>query len=57
MYKIKNKAYQPIPLELKNGKTVVLTNRSSVLDDVPDSEITNQMLALKAAGQIQIIKK
>jgi hypothetical protein len=57
MFKIKNKAYQPIPLELKNGKTVVLTDRSSVLDNVADDEITSQMLALKAAGQIQIIKK
>jgi hypothetical protein len=57
MYKIKNKSYQPIPLILKDGSTVVLTNRSASIDNIADEDITPQMLALKSAGQIQIIKK
>ena len=52
MVKIKNKTYQPIAL-LIDDKTVLVPGRKST--DV--EEVSSQMIALKAKGLIQIIKK
>jgi hypothetical protein len=52
MVKIKNKTYQPIPLII-NGETKLLPKRKSKLVE----EVTSQMIALKAQGLVQIIKK
>lgn len=52
MVKIKNKMYQPLPLII-DGKTIVIPERKSI--DV--EKITPQLVALKAQGLIQIIKK
>ena len=52
MMKIKNKTYQSITLEI-NGKTLILPGREST--DV--EEVTQQMLALKGRGMLQIVQK
>ena len=52
MVKIKNKTYQPIGL-LIDGKTYQVPGRKSKSVEV----VTPQMIALKAKGLIQIIKK
>lgn len=52
MVKIKNKMYQPLPLVL-NGQTIIIPERKSIDVD----EVTPQLIALKAKGLIQIIKK
>lgn len=52
MVKIKNKTYQPIPL-LINDVTILVPARKAL--DV--EEVTPQMIALKAKGMIQVIKK
>ncbi len=52
MVKIKNKTYQPIGL-LISGKTILVPGRRSKSVD----DVTSQMIALKAKGLIQIIKK
>jgi hypothetical protein len=52
MVKVKNKMYQPVPL-LIDGKTVIVPSRGSI--DVVN--VTPQMVALKARGLLQIIRK
>ena len=52
MVKIKNKTYQPIGL-LIDGKTMLVPGRKSKNVE----NVTTQMIALKAKGLIQIIKK
>ena len=52
MVKIKNKMYQPLPLLLE-GKTVIIPSRKSMMLE----KITPQMIALKARGLLQIIRK
>lgn len=52
MVKIKNKTYQPIGL-LIDGKTFQVPGRKSKSVET----VTPQMIALKAKGLIQIIKK
>lgn len=49
--KIKNKTYQSIPLVI-GDTTVVLPARKIITVD----EVTDQMIALKEQGMIQIIK-
>ena len=52
MTKIKNKTYQPIPFLIKD-KTRILPARKSM----EVKEVTQQMMALKSQGLVQIIKK
>ena len=49
--KVKNKTYQPIPLVIADS-TVVLPARKTISVD----EVTEQMVALKEQGLLQIIK-
>lgn len=52
MTKVKNKTYQPVPLII-DGQTILLPKRKSKVVE----SVTPQMVALKAQGLIQIIKK
>lgn len=52
MVKIKNKTYQPIGL-LIDDKTILVPKRKAKSVE----KVTPQMIALKAKGLIQIIKK
>jgi hypothetical protein len=52
MIKVKNKTYSPITLTV-NGKSVILPERRSIDVEV----LTPQMIALKAQGLLQVIKK
>lgn len=52
MIKVKNKMYQPLPL-VDNGKTILIPARKSVMLE----KITQQIIALKSKGLLQIIRK
>ena len=49
--KVKNKTYQPIPLVIAD-KTIVLPARKTIMVD----DVSDQMIALKEQGLLQIIK-
>lgn len=49
--KVKNKTYQPIPLQIED-ETIVVPKRKTVMVE----RVTQQMVALKAKGLLQIIK-
>lgn len=49
--KVKNKTYQPIPLVIGDSTVVLPARKQIVVEDV-----TEQMIALKEQGLLQIIK-